>query len=327
LIKSLKNFYWYITAGIILIILLTLTSAGFAQPASTVILRVVPEDAQVLVNGTLDIAVEVEDVEGLYGIDILLEFNPQALEVVDMDPDLDGVQIQLGTFLEPGFVILNLVNNEIGRLRLAMTQLAPAEPKSGTGNLIVVRFRGKTADLSSAVTIVAATLAGPTGNLIEINTLEDGSIDVVQTLPPGPTNTPIPAVPPGTPMPTNTPTAEPTPDPGATADPGGPAPTPTDRFLFIPPTFTPSSTPTATHTTTPTEAATATLAPTATQAAEVEVQPTDAAPDTGGEAEPGEGDQADGVSPWWFVIPVILIAAGAAGYYLWRKLRPVVREN
>jgi hypothetical protein len=168
----MKKFYWWTTFGIIIIILLSHTRAGLAQPASTVILRVVPEEAQVLVDDTLDIAVEVADVEDLYGIDILLEFDPQALEVVDMDPDLDGVQIQLGTFLEPGFVILNLVNNEIGRLRLAMTQLAPAEPKSGTGNLIVVRFRGKTADLSSAVTIVAATLAGPTGNLIEIAELE-----------------------------------------------------------------------------------------------------------------------------------------------------------
>ena len=98
----------------ILLILFRFNSPGSAPTASPALVRIAPSQAQVLVGQTVDIGVEIQNVEGLYGIDLLLAFDPQALAVVDMDPELEGIQVQLGTFLEPGFVLVNIAD-KIGR--------------------------------------------------------------------------------------------------------------------------------------------------------------------------------------------------------------------
>lgn len=222
-----------------LLILFGFTQAGVAQNNPPVMVRILPEAAQVAVNETVDIAVEVRSVIELYGIDILVEFDPTAVEIIDMDPDLPGIQVMLGTFLDPGFVIVNLADNEMGRLRLAMTQLNPSQPKSGNGTLIVMRFKGITLKQDTDITILEAKLASPYGSLIEVDEMWAGVVSVVQSNP-GPTNTPIDQQPPGTPMPTATNTPI-------------PSITPTDT-----PTSIPTSTPTHTQTPLPTNTPTPT---------------------------------------------------------------------
>jgi hypothetical protein len=321
--KRFCKVYKFIIPGIILLILLSFTSTGLAQTDSDVVVRVVPETAQVAVGGTIDIAVAVEDVQTLYGIDILLEYDPAAVEVVDMDPNIDGIQIQIGTFLEPGFEIINLINNEIGRLRLAMTQLAPAEPKDGSGNLIVVRLRGKTVSDPADITILQAKLADNVGNLIEVGTIEDGTVEVLETIT-DPTSTPIPGNPPGTPMPTSTATEISTQAPGATST---PAATATERFLYIPPTLTPSNTPTITPTPTQTFTPSATLVPTEVEEGQ-EAEPegeTVAQPSPEAE-EQEEAEEQRGVSPWWFIIPGAGVIIGVIFWLIRRKRPPKLQE-
>ncbi len=255
-----RKYYCWILPAIMFITLLAFSRAVFAQGTSPVLVRVVPRQSQVAVGQLVDVAVEVVDVSDLYAIDVLLSFDPQALEVVDQDPELEGVQVQIGTLLEPGFVVLNLVDNSLGRLRLAMTQLNPAPAKSGTGTIVVVRFLAKAASPPSTVAVLQAKFSSPSGVEIPVGALESGQVEVVQTLA-GPTSTSIPAQDPGTPMPTQAePTAGPT-SAGQRQTLPTLSPQPTQDYLSLQATPTGGPPPTVTPTLAPSQ----TDSPSATQ--------------------------------------------------------------
>jgi hypothetical protein len=181
--------------------LLTVSSSVTAQGAVTV--RLEPSSVKVALDETVDVAVEVVDVQNLYAIDITLNYDPHVVTIIDADPDLDGVQVALGTFLDPGFVLLNNADNGEGRLRFAMTQLNPSTPKNGTGFLIVIKLRGVELSGQSPLELVAVQMATNTGVEIPVN-LKNGRVEVLQSIV-GPTNTPMPTQGPGTPLPTRTP--------------------------------------------------------------------------------------------------------------------------
>lgn len=247
--------------ALLLVALLTLSS-GVAVAQTPVEVRVAPGSSLVVVGESVDVAVEVVDVDSLYGVDVKLEFDPAVVQVVDMDPILPGVQVSLGLFLDPGFVIVNDANNETGVLRFAMTQLSPSEAKSGTGVLIVVKLDGMTVSTPSPLSMAHAQLAGPGGVSIPAEPVS-GEIEVVESST-EPTGTPIPTQAPGTPMPTFTPMDTPgpatltatasmptaTPTPEATEE--TPEPTSSPAATEAPPT-PPAQTPVATSA--PTDAA------------------------------------------------------------------------
>ncbi len=170
-----------------------------AQP---VVVRVNPKSSLIAFNQITAVAVEVVEVVEVYGVDITMTFDPAVLEVVDADPGLDGIQLSLGKFLDPGFVIINEADNDAGVLRLAMAQLYPSTPKSGTGNLIVINFRGKVIGAETDLDLVSVKMARNNGSPIE-NTTQPGVAEVVEDIP-GPTYTPIPTQGAGTPLPTAT---------------------------------------------------------------------------------------------------------------------------
>ena len=189
---------------------------AYAQGAQPVQVRVAPAAAQVYVGQTVDVAVEVVDVEALYGADVALTFDPNVVEVVDADLSQDGVQVALGAFLDSGFLVLNRADNTAGTVRFAMTQLNPSLPKSGTGALISIKLRGQVGG-RSPLTLTAVELARRDGTTIS-STLVSGAVDVTQAAAspnPGPTHTPsatatsVPAQGPVT-LPTVMPSATPT---------------------------------------------------------------------------------------------------------------------
>lgn len=212
------------------------------QPTASVQVRIAPPSLQVPEGGTVDVAVEVREVEALYGADVAFTFDPQVVEVVDADLSQAGVQVALGLFLDPGFVLRNLADNVQGKVHFAMTQLNPSEAKSGTGVLIVVKLRGKRAGASTPLTLVSAQLARRDGVSIPTTTA-DGRVEVIAAGTTGATNTPIPSQGAGTPLPTSTPrpteasTATPLPRPTATPR---PAVTPAPASPTAPPTPSPS---------------------------------------------------------------------------------------
>ena len=167
------------------------TSAAHVQAASPVTVRLAPASVLVPLGQTADVAVEVVDVQDLYGFDVALTFDPGVVEVVDADPDQLGVQIASGTFLDSGFVVLNQVDNATGTLRLAMTQLNPSPPKSGTGTLIVIRLQGKQVSGGTPLMLTNVQLAKRDGTSLTTS-LFSGQVSVVAAAGSAPANTLIP---------------------------------------------------------------------------------------------------------------------------------------
>jgi hypothetical protein len=90
----------------------------------------------------VEVPVQIEDVQELYGIDIEIKFDPDVIQIEDADPKASGTQPALGTFLDAGLSLFNTVDNNAGVIRFVMSQVNPSKPKSGEGNLLILYVRG-----------------------------------------------------------------------------------------------------------------------------------------------------------------------------------------
>src|SRR5690606_26634258 len=102
-----REFLWIVFLGVWSLLSLTRQVAVVAAQDDPVVVRVSPAEAQVTADGTFAVAIEVVDVTDLYGFALVMAFDPAVVQVVDVDPLIDGVQVGLGTFMEPGVAILN----------------------------------------------------------------------------------------------------------------------------------------------------------------------------------------------------------------------------
>jgi hypothetical protein len=195
---------------------------GFPHAVSaqtTPLVRITPQDAQVPLGEIAQIAVEIVDVQALYGMDIQLRFDPAVLEVVGATPEAQA-QVAQGNFMDAGFVVINKVDNEAGTVRYVMTQLNPSTPKDGTGVLIVMNVRGKKDGATTAITLDKVDMARRDGTTFG-GTLVSGQARVLPASQLIPAATRIPTQGVGTQMPTPDPTstAVPTTAPAATQPP------------------------------------------------------------------------------------------------------------
>ncbi len=186
---------------------------------------------EVAPGAALTLPVEVKGAQELYGIDLLLEFNPALLQVVDADENNPGVQVALGTFLDPGLLLFNEVDNTAGTISFAMSQVNPSEAKNGNGVLLVVTFNGLKAGVSDlkvtklemstreglaivgtpADSQVTVKEGAATQAAVNIPTQEASGVIIVPTLAPT-------EVPTATPQPTATALPTKAPQPTATAE-------------------------------------------------------------------------------------------------------------
>ena len=141
------------------------TAHNASDPAPTTAagstLRLVPNQDQNTVE------VWVDDVTSLYALDIELQFDPARLQVVDADPNQEGVQIKAGQAPAPDFVAENLADNQAGTIHYVVTQLAPRDGFSGSGLLMTVDWQGQFAE-AEAISLGSATLVSQDGQPIEI---------------------------------------------------------------------------------------------------------------------------------------------------------------
>lgn len=136
-----KHIGWTaICFGLLLVIFL---SAGAAQAQGVATLRCRLESEAILPDELTGLVIEVIDIRDLFGYQLKLNYSADLVEAVDEDPNREGVNLALGTFLSPDFVVLNQTDNANGVISLAMVQISPAPPKSGTGELAFVHLRGK----------------------------------------------------------------------------------------------------------------------------------------------------------------------------------------
>lgn len=145
----------------LLLLTFILAFAGLAgwlagpSPAAAQTTTVTIESVTTTINGceTLDVFIRINDVVGLYGADVLLNFDPTILEVEALE--------ELADFLQPPFFVpRKQIDNTEGTVRLALTQLNPTPPASGSGNFARITFRAKGDGSNSPLQFSFAQLAG-----------------------------------------------------------------------------------------------------------------------------------------------------------------------
>jgi len=105
-------------------------------------------------------------------VDLEIHYDPRILTFEDANPQMDGIQPALGTFLDAGMVLYNTVDPEAGIIRFVMTQVNPSEPKSGSGVLIVLYAVGA-AEGESILEVVRADLSTREGIAIPSELVEN----------------------------------------------------------------------------------------------------------------------------------------------------------
>jgi hypothetical protein len=120
----------------------------------------------------VEIPIEIRNVQDLYAVDLEIHYDPRILTFEDANPQMDGIQPALGTFLDAGMVLYNTVDPEAGIIRFVMTQVNPSEPKSGSGVLIVLYAVGA-AEGESTLEVVRADLSTREGVAIPSELVEN----------------------------------------------------------------------------------------------------------------------------------------------------------
>ncbi len=167
------------------------------------------EQFEVAPNELVQVPISVRDVQDLYGVDLLLSFDPELVQVEDADPSSSGIQARLGDFLDPGLLLFNKADNTAGTYHFVMSQYNPSEPKTGEGVILVITFRG-VGEGVSPLTVTGLKLASREGTEISSSpvdstlTVRAGAPTQAATIPVADTTGMI-VLDTATPMPTPTP--------------------------------------------------------------------------------------------------------------------------
>ncbi len=134
--------------GSLLLGAVVLIGGRAAAAPQAAIVRCDPATIAGPLGSTVNIDIYVENVVDLYGADVRLGFDPDALQVVDADPATDGIQIMpLDTFLSPDFVVRKGLGyaEDPDVIWYAVTQVNPSEAVSGSGPLARIAFTAQEA--------------------------------------------------------------------------------------------------------------------------------------------------------------------------------------
>lgn len=197
-----------------------ISAASPVQAQATQVL-LTPATVQIAVGEAVELHVRIENASNLRNVDVLIRYNPRLLEVIDADPEMPGIQVKLGPFLNSREAIVNTVFPAVGEIRFYQTASGPAA--TGSGDIAVVIFRG----LEEGTAFVNIEHAW----LYDIHSVEITSITQNARISVG-------GVPAASPSPTSTASSplEPTPEPNFS-----PLPTPniTPPPILVPDTPTP----------------------------------------------------------------------------------------
>lgn len=122
------------------------TDSNPAAAQSLAMLRIEPALSLVPIGGTACADVRVEDIEGLFGFETVIQFDPSRVSVEDAQPSAPGTQVSIGPFLQPQnpshWYVINSADNVKGTIRIAITRMSPEVGVSGSGVLATVCLRG-----------------------------------------------------------------------------------------------------------------------------------------------------------------------------------------
>ncbi len=192
----------------------TVQASPAQQGGTTVVIS--PAEALVTCGEIVPVEIRINNVQGLYGVDVRVTYDPSIVEVVDANPTAPGVQIEPGNFPDvggsQGMVQVNNVDTAQGTISYAAIRLNPAEPQDGSGVIATIKFGGKTngtSPVNLAWVMLSDRNARPISAEITNGTVKSSGCGTQ----PGPTSTPKPGQPTATPIPGG-PTSTPVTPPG-----------------------------------------------------------------------------------------------------------------
>ena len=138
----------------------SLLAAGSARAQTEALVSVSPEFQLVHLGDEFALQVRIDDVQALYGFDVLLSFPPDLLEALSVVDE---------GFLAPGMQ-WPVIDNDAGTVKVVHSQINPAEPASGSGALFTVTFRADAEGANAALLLSEVTLSDRDGLLIPCDT-------------------------------------------------------------------------------------------------------------------------------------------------------------
>ncbi len=180
--KSSNN-GWYarIHRGYWLIIITVLLLAGIgsvrADEPALISVEVVQETA--VIGEHIPTAINIENVDDGYGVELHFKFDPMQVQIVDADSDTSGIQVLHGDFfdVDQGFLVINEADNDTGEMVYAFTLLSPAEPVSGDGTLVTFDLE-MVSDGGGLLELTSVIIASPDGESLSV-TSQDDRMDTV----------------------------------------------------------------------------------------------------------------------------------------------------
>jgi hypothetical protein len=150
----------FVTCILLTGILITLAWPTFPAVAqdSQPVLRFAPPAVGFKPDAQGSVDIRLDNVQGLYGLEFQLVFDPDIISVIDADVDKEGVQIKPADWWKDGFVAVNRVDNENGRIEFAATLLRPALAINGNRVVATISFEARKTGTSS-LKIESATLS------------------------------------------------------------------------------------------------------------------------------------------------------------------------
>ena len=147
-------------AALAAVVVCALLAAGSARAQTQALVSVSPEHQLVHLGDTFAVQVRIDDVQALYGFDVLLSFPPDLLEALSVVDE---------GFLAPG-IGWQIIDNDAGTVNLVNTQINPAEPASGSGALFTVVFRADAEGATAALLLSKVELTDRDGQRIPCDT-------------------------------------------------------------------------------------------------------------------------------------------------------------
>ncbi|MCE7938792.1 MAG: hypothetical protein DYG90_09480, partial [Chloroflexi bacterium CFX6] len=118
-------------------------------------------------DSTVVVEVRARDVEGLYGADFTLDYDPERLKPIDALPQEPGIQAEPGAvWSDDMYVAVNTVDRQAHHVRFVASLRRPAAPLAGDVVIATVRFRAVGEDALGAFGLVGARLSDRLGQPI-----------------------------------------------------------------------------------------------------------------------------------------------------------------
>lgn len=105
--------------------------------AGTAQLGIYPENIKLTVGKSFTLEIRVDQAAELTGVECHLSFDPKVIEIQDADNTVAGIQIEPGFLLKKGLVMVNRVDNSVGRIDYAVGLLSGSV--NGKGSIAKIR--------------------------------------------------------------------------------------------------------------------------------------------------------------------------------------------